>query len=167
MTTRLLGAGAPLLALALVVAACGGASSPTPATSGEPVPSAAATASAAPSASAAPTTAALCDDAAAFRASIVALTNLKLLEVGTSGVKTAVDDVKSKAEALLVSGKDLLAAPVANLLASVTALQATLTGLGDQPSLGAGVAAVKLAIEQIKAAATEVETALGTTCPTQ
>jgi hypothetical protein len=98
---------------------------------------------------------------------MAALTSLKLLEVGTSGVKAAVDDVKASAEALLVSGKDLLAQPVGNLIASVTALQATLTSLGDQPGLGAGVAAIRAAIEEIKVAAGDVEAALATTCPTQ
>jgi predicted trehalose synthase len=60
-----------------------------------------------------------------------------------------------------------VAAPVGNLLTAVQALQATLAGLGDQPSLGAKLAAVKLAIGQITAAAADVETALGTTCPAQ
>lgn len=165
----------PALALGLIVAACGGAASPTPGGSGAP-------ATASPSASAAPmesptpaasvpvessAPAAICDDAAAFRASMLTLANLKLLEVGTSGVKAAVADVKSSAEALLVSGKELLAQPVGTLIASVTALQTTLTGLGDQSGLGGTVAAVRLAIEQIKSAADDVETALGTTCPTQ
>jgi len=158
----------PVLALTFVVAACGGAASPSPDASAAP-PSAtpAASAEASPTASAAATPAAICDDAAAFRASIAELTSLKLLEVGTSGVKVAVADVKANAEALLVSGKDLVAQPLTDLLAAVTALQATLTSLGDQPSLGAGVAAVRLAIEQIKTAAADVEAVLGTTCPTQ
>jgi iron complex transport system substrate-binding protein len=159
---------APVLALTLVAAACGGAASPSPEASPAP-PSAtpAASVEASPSPSAAATPVAICDDAAAFRASLVELTNLKLLEVGTSGVKAAVADVKASAEALLVSGKDLVAQPLTDLLAAVTALQATLTSLGDQPGLGAGVAAVRLAIEQIKAAAADVEAVLGTTCPAQ
>jgi len=155
---------APVFAIAVVAAACGGSASPTPS---EPPATAAPTAapSMAPVESSGP--AAICDDAAVFRASMITLANLKLLEVGTSGVKAAVDDVKSSAQALLVSGKELLAQPVGDLLAAVTALQATLTSLGDQSSLGAGVAAVKLAIEEIKAAADGVEAALGTTCPMQ
>ncbi len=158
----------PVLAVAMAVTACGGGASPTPAaSSAPPSPTPAASAEATPAPSAASTPAAICDDATAFRASVAALANLKLLEVGTSGVKSAVDEVKSNAEALLVSGKELLAQPIASLLAGVTGLQATLTSLGDQPSLGAGVAAVKLAIEQIKSAATDVEAALGTTCPVQ
>ena len=43
----------------------------------------------------------------------------------------------------------------------------TLTSLGDQPGLGAGIAAVRAAIEEIKVAADDVEAALATTCPTQ
>ena len=159
---------APVLALTLVAAACGGAASPSPdAPTAPPSATPAASAEASPTPSTAATPAAICDDAAAFRASLVELTDLKLLEVGTTGVKAAVADVKANAEALLVSGKDLVAEPLADLLAAVTALQATLTSLGDQPSLGAGVAAVRLAIEQIKTAADNVEAVLGTTCPTQ
>ncbi len=152
---------APALAIAMLAVACGGSSSPLP--SAMPVPTASPTAEP----SAAPTTAAVCDDAATFRASIVALTNLKLLEVGTSGVKSALEDVSASAQALLLSGKDLLAQPLANLVASVKALQATLAGLGDQQGLGAALVAVRAAIENIKAAAADVETALGTTCPAQ
>lgn len=160
---------APVVVLALALAACAGASSPTPNAS-VPAASASAAASVAPETSAAPATsgpAAVCTDAAAFRASVSALTGLKLAEVGVSGVTAALTAVQSSAQALLVSGKDLVAAPVGNLLAAVQALQTTLTGLGNQPSLGAKLAAVKLAIEQIKGAAADVETALGTTCPAQ
>jgi hypothetical protein len=157
----------PILALSLTVAACGGAASPTPGASS--APAASAPAASAPAASAAPgvsaTPAAICADATAFRASVTALTNLKLVSVGTAGVKAALTDVQSKAEALLVSGKDLIAQPVANLLAAVTALQTTLTGLGDQPGLGASAVAIKSAIEQIKSAAGDVVAALQTTCP--
>jgi len=158
---RLLG---PILAVAFVAAACGGAASPTPDASDAP-PTTAPTASTAPAESSAPP--AMCEDAAAFRASLETLTGLRLVEVGTSGVKAAVADVKSSAEALLVSGKDLIGPPITNLLAAVTALQATLTGLGDQPSLGAGLVAVRAAIAEIRAAADDVEAALETSCPTR
>ena len=159
---------APLLVLSMTAAACSGASSPTPGGSSAPAASASAAASAMPAASAAPGAAspvAICADAATFRASVTALKNLQLLSVGANGVKAALGDVQSSAAALLVSGKDLVGPPLAALLASVTALQATVTSLGDQPSLGAKVVAIKAAIEQITAAAADVETTLGTTCP--
>jgi hypothetical protein len=121
-------------------------------------------ASAAPPASGA---AAICTDAAAFRASVTALTDLKLADVGVSGVTAALAAVQSSAQALRASGKDLVAQPASDLLTAVQGLQTTLTGLGDQPTLGAKVIAVKTAIDQIKTAADGVETALGTTCPAQ
>ena len=96
---------------------------------------------------------------------MTALTNLKLASVGVSGVKAALTDVQSAAQALALSGRELVGVPVSNLLASVQALQTTLTGLGDQPSLGAGLVAVKAAIEQIKTAGSAVASALATTCP--
>ena len=46
-------------------------------------------------------------------------------------------------------------------------LQATITGMGDQPGLGAKLTAIKTAIDQIKTAADDVQAALGTTCPAQ
>ena len=51
--------------------------------------------------------------------------------------------------------------------AAVTTINAWETdpGLGNQPSLGAGLVAVKAAIDQIKAAASDVESALGNACP--
>lgn len=162
MTARLRLLAPLLVAVAVAAAACGGAASPPPAASEAPATSAP-TASEVPAESAAP---AVCEDAAAFRASLETLTGLRLIEVGTSGVKAAVDDVKTSAEALLVSGRELVGPPLTDLLASVTALQATLAGLGDQPSLGAGLAAVRTAIAEIRAAADEVEATLGASCPT-
>ncbi len=156
----------PALALAVVVAACGGGASPSPVGSSAPVASPSAAASASPAASPAPaSTPAICTDVAAFRASVTALTNLKLLQVGTAGVKSAVTNVQSSAQALLVSGKDLVVTPVTSLLTAVQGLQATLTSMGDQPGLGAKIGAIKTAIEQVTTAAAQVETALGTTCP--
>jgi hypothetical protein len=107
----------------------------------------------------------ICADAARFRASMKALTGLTLATVGVSGVTAALTEVQSAAQALAVSGRDLVGQPVSDLLTSVQALQTTLTGLGDQPSLGAKLVAVKTAIEQIKTAASAVESALATTCP--
>ena len=157
---------APVLFLTLAVAACAASSSPTP---GTPTAQATSQTSAAPgSRSAAPTAsgaAAICADAARFRASMTALTDLTLATVGVSGVTAALTEVQSAAQALAVSGHELVGQPVSDLLTSVQALQTTLTGLGDQPSLGAKLVAVKAAIEQIKTAASAVESALATTCP--
>ncbi len=156
---------APVLFLTLAVAACAASSSPTP---GTPTAPATAPTSAAPIVSAAPTAsgaAAMCADAARFRASVTALTDITLATVGVSGVTAALTDVQSAAQALAVSGHELVGQPVGDLLSSVQALQTTLTGLGDQPSLGAKLVAVKAAIEQIKTAASAVESALATTCP--
>ena len=152
---------APVLVLTFAVAACATASSPTP---GTPTTPAAPGTSAVPAASGA---AAICADAAHLRASMTALTNLKLASVGVSGVTAALADVQAATQALGVSGRELVGPQVSNLLASVQALQTTLTGLGDQPSLGAKLVAVKTAIDQITTAAADVESALGTTCPTQ
>ena len=162
---------APVLFLTLAVAACAASSSPTPGTptdqattetSAAPTAQATTETSAGPSAS---VTAAMCADAARFRASVTALTGITLASVGVSGVAAALTEVQSAAQALAVSGRELVAQPVSDLLASAQALQATLTGLGDQPSLGAKLVAVKAAIEQIKTAASAVESALATTCP--
>ncbi len=79
----------------------------------------------------------MCVDAAAFRASVETLTNLKLAQVGTAGLKTALDAVQTSAQALLSSGKDLVGPPLTDLLTAVQGLQTTIAGLGDQPTLGA------------------------------
>ncbi len=98
---------------------------------------------------------------------MTALTDLKLATVGVSGVTAALTEVQSAAQALAVSGHDLVGQPVSDLLTSVQALQTTLTGLGDQPSLGAGLVAVKAAIEQIKTAASGVESGARDHLPSQ
>jgi hypothetical protein len=150
------------LALNVVVAACAVATSPTPGTATAPTPPAKSESSAAPAASVA---SAVCADADRLRASVSALTNLQLATVEVSGVTAAITEVQSAAEALVVSGHELAGVPVTNLVASIQALQTTVTGLGSQPSLGAKLDAAKAAIDQIKAAASDVESALGTTCP--
>ncbi len=109
--------------------------------------------------------AAICTDAAAFRTSVTALSSLKLLQAGTAAVVSAVTDVQSSAQALLVSGKDLVSAPVADLLTAAQGLQATLASMGDQPGLGSKLSAITTAVDQMKAAAAQVETVLATTCP--
>ena len=96
---------------------------------------------------------------------MTALTDLTLATVGVSSLTAALTNVQSAAEALAVSGRELVGTPVSNLLTSVQALQTTLTGLGDQPSLSAKLVAVKAALEQIKTAASAVDSALATTCP--
>jgi hypothetical protein len=98
---------------------------------------------------------------------MTALTELKLATVGVSGVAAALTEVQASAQALAVSGRELVGQPISDLVTSVQALQTTLTGLGDQSSLGAKVVAVKAAIEQIKTAASVVESALATTCPAE
>ena len=156
---------APVLFLTLAVAACAASSSPTPGASspgGAPTAPATTETSATPAASGAD---AICSDAARFRASITALTDLTLATVGVSGVTAALTEVQSSAQALAVSGSELVGQPISDLLTSVQALQTTLTGLGDQSSLGAELVAVKTAIEQIKTAASAVESALAPTCP--
>ena len=147
--------------LAVAVAACAAGSSPAPSTS---------TTSAAPQTSAVPATSsaeAICTDAARFRASVTALTDLKLTTVGVTGVTAALSEVQSAAQALSVSGRELIGPPIDVLKDSVQSLQTTLTGLDDQSGLGAKLVAVKTAIEQIKTAATDVESVLGTTCPSE
>jgi CHASE3 domain sensor protein len=102
---------------------------------------------------------------AALKASVAALTALTSADAGTGAVMTAVTDVKTSVEGLLVSGKEAAAKPLASLQAAVDALQATISGLASQPTLGAKVTAVKAAITQVASAAVDVEAALATTCP--
>ena len=122
-------------------------------------------ASSAPGAS--PSAAAVCADASAFRASVATLTSLKLVEVGTSGVKSAVADVKTSAEALLASGKDVLGPPLTDLLTAVSGLEATLASLGNQSGLGSALSAIRASITEVKTSATALDQTLTSTCPGQ
>jgi len=174
MISRFFGAGAPLLVLALVVAACGGAaatptgapaatsvSSPAPVSSETPAPVSSET----PGPAASP--AAVCADAAAFKASITALTTLKPLEAGVAGVKAALTDVETSTQALVVSGKDVLGQPLTDLVAAVAGLKTTLTSLGDQGGIGSAISAIRSSIADIGTAAAAVQATLTSTCPAQ
>ena len=107
----------------------------------------------------------MCGDVAALRASIAGLKDLKLLQVGTAGVKTAVADVQAKAEALKASAGAAVAQPIGDLLTAVAALQTAVTNLGDQSSLGAAAVSIKTSIDQIATAAAAVQTAVSSPCP--
>lgn len=162
MTKRRLGLLAPLLAMALLAAACSATTSSTaPSAASSTASSSAPTAAA----SASSGSGAMCDDVAALRASIAALKDLKLLEVGTAGVKTAVADVKARAEAVKVSAGATLGQPIDDLLTAVAALQTTVTSLGDQSGLAAAAVSIKASIEQIGTAAAGVQTTMSSPCP--
>jgi ABC-type glycerol-3-phosphate transport system substrate-binding protein len=159
--SRFLRAGAPLLALALFVAACGGAAASP---SGAP---AAGTPASPMTPSPAASAAAVCVDAAAFKASITALTTLKPLDVGLAGVKAALTDVETSTQALIASGKDVLGQPLTDLSTAVAGLKTTLASLGDQGGLGSAISAIRASIADIGTAAAAVQATLTSTCPAQ
>ena len=96
---------------------------------------------------------------------MTALTDLKLATVGVSGVTAALAECSRPPRPSPCRRESSSASRSSDLLTSVQALRTTLTGLGDQSSLGAKLVAVKAAIEEIKTAASAVESALATTCP--
>ena len=144
---------------ALLAAACG--SSGTPAGGSSP-----STASAAPSSAAlSPTPApAVCQDAAALRASIDTLTHLNVGQGMGDEIKSDLADVKAKLNTLITQAHGQWQTQTSALSASLDKLQTAVSNLTSNPSAST-VAATVTALREVSSSAGSLLTAIGTQCP--
>ena len=147
---------------ALLVAACGsggglyGGSSPS--TTSAP-PSSAAPSSVAPGA-----TSALCQDAAALRASVNTLTHVQVGPGVGDELKSDLADVKQKLATFKAQAHGQWQSQTNALSASLTKLQTEVSKLTSNPSASA-VSATVSALREVSAAAGSLLTAVGKKCP--
>jgi hypothetical protein len=142
---------------ALLVAACGsggglyGGSSPST--------------TAAPPSSAAPgPTSALCQDAAALRASIETLTHVQVGQGMGDEIKSDLADVKEKLAAFKTQAHGRWQSQTSALSAALDKLQTAVSNLTSSPSAST-VSATVSALREVSAAAGSLLTAVGTKCP--
>ena len=142
---------------AFLVAACGSSGTP----SGGSSPS---TTSAAPSSAAPSPTSALCQDAAALRASIDTLTHVQVGQGMGDEIKSDLTDVKAKLTALTTQAHGQWQSQTSALSASLDKLQTAVSNLTSNPSAST-VSATATALREVSASAGSLLTAIGTKCP--
>jgi hypothetical protein len=144
---------------ALLAAACG--SSGTPAGGSSP-----STTSAAPSSAAPSPTSALCQDAAALRASIDTLTRVNVGQGMGDEIKSDLADVKAKLNTLTTQAHGQWQTQTSALSASLDKLQTAVSNLTSNPSAST-VSATVTALRDVSSSAGSLLTAIGTKCPSE
>jgi hypothetical protein len=142
---------------ALLAAACG--SSGAPAGGSSPSATSAAPSSAAPS----PTTA-VCQDAAALRASIDTLTHVNVGQGMGDEIKSDLADVKAKLNTLTTQAHGQWQSQTSALSASLDKVQTAVSNLTANPSAST-VSATVSALRDVSAATGSLLSAIGTKCP--
>ena len=148
--------------IALLAAACG--SSGTPSSGSSPSTTSAAPSSAAPSSAAPSPTSALCQDAAALRASIDTLTHVNVGQGMGDEVKSDLADVKAKLNTLTTQAHGQWQSQTSALSASLDKLQTAVSNLTSNPSAST-VSATVTALRGVSASAGSLLSAIGTKCP--
>lgn len=154
------GIAAAAAGAALLVAACGSGGG-TPA--GGASPSGGGTSAAASSAAPGPN-AALCQDAAALRASLDKLTHVSVGAGTANEIKAGLADVRAKLGSFAAEAHGQWQAQVSALKSALTRLQTATKNLAAQPS-AAAVPGVVTALGGVTSAASNLLAALSTDCP--
>jgi hypothetical protein len=147
---------------AFLVAACG--SSGSPAGGSSPSTTSAAPSSAAPSSAASSPTSAVCQDAAALRASIDTLTHLTVGQGMGDEIKSDLADVKAKLDTLITQAHGQWQTQTSALSASLDKVQTAVSNLTSNPSAST-VSATVSALRDVAAAAGSLFSAIGQRCP--
>ena len=147
---------------AFLVAAC--VSSGTPAGGSSPSTTPAAPSSAAPSSAAPGPTSAVCQDAAALRASIDTLTHVTVGQGMGDEIKSDLADVKAKLNTLTTQAHGQWQSQTSALSASLDKLQTAVSNLTSNPSAST-VSATVSALRDVSASAGSLLSAIGTKCP--
>jgi len=148
---------------ALLAAACG--SSGTPSSGSSPSTTSAAPSSAAAPASSAPSaTSALCQDAAALRASIHTLTDVTVGHGTGDEIKSDLADVRAKLNTFKAQAHGQWQSQTSALSASLDKLQTAASNLTSNPSAST-VSATVSALREVASAAGSLLSAIGTKCP--
>jgi hypothetical protein len=121
-------------------------------------------AASAPPAPAAGPTSALCQDAAALRASINTLTHVQVGQGMGDEIKADLADVKAKLKAFKAQAHGQYQSQTSALSAALAKLQTAASNLTSNPSAST-VSATVTALREVSAAAGSLLSAVGTKCP--
>jgi hypothetical protein len=148
------------VALLCVLGSCG--TSSTPSQTSPPTPAAPASTAAAPT-TAAPTAAA-CEDVAALRSSLEALTKVKPAEDGVAALKTAIANVKTNLDAAEASASPVLQPSVEQVKAAFAELQTAVSGL-TADNFKQKAPSIASAMKQVGTAKEALSSTLTQSCP--
>jgi hypothetical protein len=146
--------------LLCVLGSCGTSSTPSqtsPPTPAEPASTAAAPTTAAP-------TAAACEDVAALRSSLEALTKVKPAEDGVAALKTAIANVRSSLDAAEASASPVLQPSVEQVKAAFAELQTAASGL-TADNFKQKAPSIASAMKQVGTAKEALSSTLTQSCP--
>ena len=116
-------------------------------------------------ASAAPLSAELCSAAAEYQTAANAIVALDATQVGTDGVKKALQDLETAANNLQDAAQDQFGPEVAELEKAVASLRGTIAGLSDQESLSTNLGKIAASVAVVEQAAKPIMDSVRTGCP--
>jgi hypothetical protein len=148
------------VALLCVLGSCG--TSSTPSQTSPPTPAAPASTATAPT-TAAPTAAA-CEDVAALRSSLEALTKVKPAEDGVAALKTAIANVKTNLDAAEASASPVLQPSVEQVKTAFADLQTAVSGL-TADNFRQKAPSIASAMKQVGTAKEALSSTLTQSCP--
>jgi hypothetical protein len=140
----------------LVLVGCASQSSAPPAS--PPSPTVTPTASATYSAE-------LCSAAAEFQTAANAIVELDASQVGTDGVKKALQDLETAGTNLIAAAEAQFGPQAAELKMAVASLRGTIAGLTDQDSLSTNLGKIAASVGVVEQAAQPIVESVRTGCP--
>jgi hypothetical protein len=154
------------VALLCVLGSCGTSTTPTQTT--PPTTTAPTTAAAPTTASASTTadesTAAACEDVAALKSSLEALTKVKPAQDGVGALKTAIDNVKSSLDAAQATASPVLKPSVEQVKTAFADLQTAVSGL-TADNFKQKAPAIASALKQVGTATEALSSTVAQSCP--
>ena len=140
----------------VVLAGCGSqsATAPPPAVSTPAAPT-----------SAAPLSAELCSAAAEYQTAANAIVTLDASQVGTDGVKKALQDLETAAKNLGAAAQEQFGPQVTELERAIASLRGTIAGLSDQDSLSTNLGKIAASVAGVEQAAKPIMDSVRSGCP--
>ena len=107
----------------------------------------------------------LCSAAAEYQTAANALVQLDAKQVGTDGVKAALQDLQTATSNLAAAAQDQFEPQVAELEKAVASLRGTIAGLSDQDSLSTNLGKIAASVGVVEQAAKPIVDSVRTGCP--
>ena len=115
--------------------------------------------------SAAPLSAELCSAAAEYQTAANAIMTLDASQVGTEGVKKALQDLGTAAKNLGAAAQQQFGPQVADLERAIASLRGTIAGLSDQDSLSTNLGKIAASVGAVEQAAKPIMDSVRSGCP--
>ena len=115
--------------------------------------------------SAAPLSPELCSAAAQYQTAANAILTLDATQVGTDGVKKALQDLETAAKNLGVAAHEQFGPQVTELERAIASLRGTIAGLSDQDSLSTNLGRIAASVGVVEQAAKPIVDSVRSGCP--